>query len=250
MRVSPSTAQSSHVEAAPAAPAGVAARLLAVRRRIADLATEFSRANTPRLVAVSKTKDAATVREAYDAGQRVFGENYVTELVDKARLLPEDCQWHFIGHLQSNKARLLCSVRNLACVECVDSAKVATALDRAWGSCDRAQRLRVFVQVNSSGEDSKFGVAPDGVGNVARHVRDACPNLELVGLMTIGALDYSPNPACFERMATCRRMLAAELDVPEHSLELSMGMSADYETAIRMGSTSVRVGSTIFGKRA
>lgn len=233
----------------PAAPPGsIAAALADVRARIAALTAELGRARPPLLVAVSKTKPAELLREAYDAGQRTFGENYVQELVDKAPELPADCAWHFIGHLQSNKARVLCAVPNLARVESVDSEKIANALDKACAA--RAQPLSVLVQVNSSGEDSKYGIEPARAAALVRHVRERCPHLRCDGLMTIGALDYSPSPECLRRMLACRAAVASELGLDEASLELSMGMSADYESAIRLGSTSVRVGSTIFGARA
>ncbi|KAJ1617410.1 hypothetical protein T492DRAFT_605475 [Pavlovales sp. CCMP2436] len=199
------------------------------------------------LVAVSKTKPAEVVREAYDAGQRVFGENYVQEMMDKAPLLPADCKWHFVGHLQSNKAKHIASLPNLACVESVDSVKIADALDKACAT--RKKPLSVYVQVNSSGEESKYGVAPADAAELYAHIRTKCKRLRCAGLMTIGALDYSPNPACFERMLACRKEVAVALRLPEEGIGLSMGMSGDYESAIRAGSTSVRVGSTIFGKR-
>jgi PLP dependent protein len=110
--------------------------------------------------------------------------------------------------------------------------------------------LRVFVQVNTSGEESKYGLEPGApVVELARYVRDACPRLQLAGLMTIGMPDYSSRPENFECLARCRGEVAAALGVPEASLELSMGMSGDFEQAIEMGSTNVRVGSTIFGAR-
>lgn len=227
----------------------VAAALEAVRARLKALTTELRLPVTPKLVAVSKTKPAETVREAYDAGQRIFGENYVQEMMDKAPLLPPDCQWHFIGHLQSNKAKHIVTLPNLACVESVDSVKIADALDKACSMSGRKKPLSVFVQVNSSGEESKYGVEPADALELVQHIRSKCKRLRCEGLMTIGALDYSPSPVCLERMLACRKEVAEGLGVPEASLALSMGMSADYEQAIRMGSTSVRIGSTIFGKR-
>jgi hypothetical protein len=232
---------------APAPAGAVGAALAAVRARIAAIAAELKLRAEPTLVAVSKTKPAADVREAYDAGQRVFGENYVQEMMDKAPLLPADCRWHFIGHLQSNKAKHICNLPNLACVESVDSIKIADALDK--GCATRKGPLSVYVQVNSSGEESKYGVDPSEALELVRHIRTKCRRLRCDGLMTIGALDYSPNPACLSRMVALRKAVAEGLALPEASLGLSMGMSADYEQAIRMGSTSVRVGSTIFGKR-
>jgi len=206
-----------------------------------------------RLVAVSKTKPAAQVEACYEAGHRHFGENYVQELVDKAAALPGDIRWHFIGHLQSNKTNAVTSVPNLWMVETVDSAKLATRLSAGCERAGRAldDRLGVMVQVNTSGEESKSGIEPteDAVSELTRHIAEACPRLRLVGLMTIGMPDYTCTPENFACLARCREYAAAALGVDPADLELSMGMSGDYEQAIAMGSTNVRVGSTIFGAR-
>ncbi|KAH7293729.1 hypothetical protein KP509_28G039400 [Ceratopteris richardii] len=189
------------------------------------------------------------IRELYDAGHRHFGENYVQEILEKAPELPDDIQWHFIGHLQSNKAKsLVGGVPNLFMVEGVDNVKVANNLDKAVASLGRVP-LKVLVQVNTSGEESKYGVEPSECVDLAKHVKFQCPNLKLSGLMTIGMLDYSSRPENFQSLIDCRKHVSKELEVPEDELELSMGMSADFEQAIEMGSTNVRVGSTIFGPR-
>lgn len=207
------------------------------------------------MVAVSKTKPLAAVLEAYAAGQRDFGENYVQELVDKAPQAPADVRWHFIGHLQSNKAKMLLEgVPNLAVVETVDSEKLAKKLDRVRADIQNhadapARPLDIFLQVNTSGEESKSGVEPSEVAALAAAVRDGCPHLRVAGLMTIGMPDYSSRPENFECLRACRKEVAQTLGVPEDALELSMGMSGDFEAAIEMGSTNVRVGSTIFGAR-
>lgn len=192
------------------------------------------------LVAVSKTKPVPLLREAYDAGHRHFGENYVNEIVEKAPMLPPDVRWHFIGHLQSNKAKLLVkNVPNLAVVETVDSKKIATYLNRACvaaqspGDCDsdgeggggsssdEASRavgvghaadiggertLDVLIQVNTSGEESKHGIEPDDESllDLARHITETCGNLRLRGVMTIGMPDYTSRPENFECLTRCR----------------------------------------------
>lgn len=203
-----------------------------------------------RLVAVSKTKPASDVREAYDAGQRDFGENYVQELLEKAPVLPQDIRWHFIGHLQSNKAKALVEgVPSLYMVQTVDSEKLANKLDSAVGAIGKRDPLSVLVQVNTSGEESKFGVAPETCVALAQHIARNCSNLCLAGLMTIGMPDYSSRPENFACLAECRKQVAESLGIKESDLELSMGMSGDFEAAIQMGSTNVRVGSTIFGAR-
>uniref|UniRef100_A0A452Y0D1 Alanine racemase N-terminal domain-containing protein n=2 Tax=Aegilops tauschii subsp. strangulata TaxID=200361 RepID=A0A452Y0D1_AEGTS len=164
-------------------------------------------------------------------------------------LLPEDIEWHFIGNLQSNKAKaLLAGVPSLDMVESVDDEKIANRLDRVVADLGR-RPLKVLVQVNTSGEESKFGVDPSGCVGLAKHVKLSCPNLVFSGLMTIGMLDYSSTPENFKALTSCRKEVCDELGIPEEQCELSMGMSADFEQAIEMGSTNVRVGSTIFGAR-
>ncbi|KAB1221758.1 hypothetical protein CJ030_MR2G028593 [Morella rubra] len=202
-----------------------------------------------RVVAVSKTKPVSLIRQVYDAGHRCFGENYVQELIEKAPQLPDDIEWHFIGNLQSNKVKpLLAGVPNLEMVESVDDEKIANHLDRAVASMGR-KPLKVLVQVNTSGETSKFGVEPSGCVELAKHVSSGCPNLEFCGLMTIGMLDYTSTPENFKTLSNYRTEVCKALGIPEEQCELSMGMSADFEQAIEMGSTNVRIGSTIFGAR-
>ncbi|KAL9256532.1 Pyridoxal phosphate homeostasis protein-like protein [Drosera capensis] len=219
-----------------------------------------------KVVAVSKTKPVAVLRQVYDAGHRIFGENYVQELIEKAPQLPDDIEWHFIGNLQSNKVKpLLCielslsgslvlidviyaGVPNLAMVESVEDEKIANHLDRVAGTLGR-KPLKVLVQVNTSGEISKSGVEPSGCVALAKHVTTSCPNLEFSGLMTIGMLDYTSTPENFKTLVNCRADVCKALGISEEQCELSMGMSADFEQAIEMGSTIVRVGSTIFGAR-
>ena len=201
-------------------------------------------------MAVSKTKPVEMLLEAYAASQRVFGENYVHEIVAKAPQMPRDIQWHYIGNLQSNKAKeLVKGVASLSVVETVDSAKLADRLQAALAKePPRASPLGIMIQVNSSPwEGSKGGVLADEVGALAAHVAKACPLLRLVGLMTIGAPGES---SCFDTLADCRRSIASDLGLAsEDALELSMGMSGDFEVAIGKGSNSVRVGSSIFGAR-
>ncbi|KAF8410762.1 hypothetical protein HHK36_003299 [Tetracentron sinense] len=202
-----------------------------------------------RVVAVSKTKPISLIRQVYDAGHRCFGENYVQEIIDKAPQLPEDIEWHFLGHLQSNKVKsLLAAVPNLAMVESVDNEKIANHLDRVVASIGR-NPLKVLVQVNTSGEESKSGVDPSGCVELTKHVKLGCPNLEFSGLMTIGMPDYSSTPENFKTLSNCRTNVCKALGVAEEQCELSMGMSGDFELAIEMGSTNVRIGSTIFGPR-
>jgi PLP dependent protein len=230
---------------------------MSVSRNIADVLQRVASAcarsgrdgGSVRVVAVSKTKPSDAVKACYDAGHRSFGENYVQELIDKAPTLPDDVRWHFVGHLQSNKAKaLLEGVPSLAMLETIDSEKLANKVNNAVPE-RRANALDVMVQVNTSGEESKHGCEPADAVKLARHIVDNCPRLRFAGLMTIGMPDYTSRPECFETLVECRRHVCAELGLDESACELSMGMSGDFEQAIEMGSTNVRVGSTIFGAR-
>ena len=212
------------------------------------------------LVAVSKTKPLSLVVAAAHAGHRDFGENYIQELVEKATAAAEadddvasSLRWHFIGKIQSNKAKLLCTTPNLAAVHTVHNEKIADALQKHWLAQKGPEEkpLDVFLQVNTSGEDSKGGCEPQEAPDLARHIKTKCPNLNLLGLMCIGKYsgaegDASPD---FITLKDCRQQAAEALDLDPDSLSLSMGMSHDFETAIQHGATHVRVGSTIFGKR-
>ncbi|XP_077991966.1 pyridoxal phosphate homeostasis protein-like [Glandiceps talaboti] len=211
----------------------------------------------PRLVAVSKTKPVSVIQEVYNNGQRHFGENYVQELLDKGSdsdILSEcpDIRWHFIGHLQRNKVSKILGVPNLFMVETVDSQRLADSLNQAWGKQKKPEKLKVMVQVNTSDEESKHGCRPTEIVNLSRHVIEKCTNLQFMGLMTIGAFDHDlskgPNPD-FQRLIECKEDVCKELELATESVELSMGMSNDFEHAISVGSSNIRVGSTIFGAR-
>lgn len=191
------------------------------------------------------------------------------ELLEKSRVLPHTVRWHFIGGLQSNKAAQLArEVQNLWAVESVDSLKKASLLEK--GRKERTEKLQetdnqdfsqeplnIFIQVNTSGEDSKSGVNPTSpeLLEIARYVRDECPHLHLQGLMTIGAIARSQATTeeneneDFISLRESRDWLAKELQIGANELDLSMGMSEDFEGAVRQGSSEVRVGSTIFGQR-
>lgn len=227
----------------------IAANLEAVRSTIASVVSSYREEADVQLVAVSKTKPVELLMAAYQAEQRHFGENYVQELVTKAPQMPADIKWHFIGSLQSNKAKVLVGVDNLYMVETVDRQKTAAALDKALVAVGREQPLKIMVQVNTSGEKSKSGCEPGETVDLAEYVDKECEHLELVGLMTIGAFDVSEEPEAFKILGKEREAVAEVLGRETESLKLSMGMSADFEAAIRMGSDSVRVGSTIFGAR-
>jgi pyridoxal phosphate enzyme (YggS family) len=197
-----------------------------------------------RLLAVSKGHPAEAVREAYAAGHRDFGENYVQELVGKARALDDltDLRWHFIGHLQRNKAR---DVARLATtIHTVDRVELARELDR------RAEApIDVLVEVNVAAEPQKSGCLPGATRTLLDELR-AIEKLRVVGLMAIPPATDDPE-AAGPHFAALRR-LAEQARAAGHTdvRELSMGMSYDFDVAVREGSTWVRVGTAIFGARA
>lgn len=212
----------------------------------------------PRLVAVSKIRPPSDVLEAYKAGQRDFGENYVNELYMKSNdpLILENCKdikWHFIGHLQTNKINKVLSVPRLYMIQTVHSQKLADNLNKQWIKFRKnEERLFVMVQVNTSGEEAKSGIEPRNAFKLVEHVIKNCPNIEFKGLMTIGEYDYDmargPNPD-FTTLIKIRQEVCEKLNLNINDVECSMGMSTDYEHAVEVGATTVRVGTTIFGPR-
>ncbi|KEQ69400.1 hypothetical protein M436DRAFT_56198 [Aureobasidium namibiae CBS 147.97] len=222
-----------------------------------------------RLIAVSKLKpanDILALHTSASSPQTHFGENYVQELLEKSSLLPRTINWHFIGALQTNKCRPLAeSIPNLFSVSSVDSSKKADQLEKGrvnllqgdkGKEVAEGSKLRVLVQINTSGETEKSGVEPGAAAvQLCKHIRDDCPHLSLGGLMTIGAIARSKATTAetenedFDTLRKCRDHVAEQLGMQKEDLELSMGMSSDFEAAIRQGSTEVRVGTTIFGER-
>lgn len=230
----------------------IAGNLANVQARIEAACVQAGRdPASVRLVAVSKTKPVALLEQCVAAGIVVLGENYAQELVEKVAVMPDTVIWHFIGALQSNKANMLVgafkdSTVDRLVVETVSSLKLAKKLNNAVPDSD-STLLRIFVQVNTSGEDSKSGVEPADCVELCRQIVAECPKLHLQGLMTIGA---PGDESCFTTLAECREKVADALEGRDRdSLELSMGMSGDFETAIMAGATNIRVGSTIFGAR-
>lgn len=223
----------------------IAENLEAVRVRIADAASRAGRdAGEVELVAVSKTWPASMVAEAFEAGQRAFGENKVQELIEKAPALPEEIRWHLIGHLQKNKVRKVLPV--CASVHSIDSIDLARRVDRIAG--EEGLTVEGLLQVNVAGDDAKFGFTRDEVRGVIDEVA-GLEQLAVRGLMTVPAYDPDPEKVRphFARLRELRDELASASgwQLPE----LSMGMSHDFEVAIEEGATLVRVGSSIFGQR-
>lgn len=224
----------------------IAGRLEAVRRAIQAATRASGRsADAVTLVAVSKTHGPAEIRAAAECGQRDFGESYVQEALDKIEALEdESLTWHFIGPIQSNKTRDIAA--HFHWVHSIDRFKVARRLSEQRPP-DRPP-LNACIQVNISGEEKKGGVRPDEAAALCQQIQ-ALPNLRLRGLMAIPA---RPRPGGDPQMPFRRlRLIAEEINARGIALDsLSMGMSADMDSAIREGATLVRVGTAIFGNRS
>jgi len=223
----------------------ISANLQAVRLRIESALRAAGRpANSVRLVAVSKTFASADVREAAEAGHREFGENYVTEGVDKIRELRAlGLTWHYIGPIQSNKTRPI--AEHFDWVHSLDRARIAARLDEARGASQ--PDLQVCIQVNVSGEASKSGVVPEELERLADQVA-GLKCLKLRGLMAVP--EPTPDTGLQRRRFAQLRELRDRLNRGGFAMDtLSMGMSADLEVAIAEGATMVRVGTAIFGER-
>jgi len=225
----------------------IADRLIGVRARIERAARSAGRdPASVTLVAVSKTFPLSAVREAYAAGQRVFGENRVQEAVEKIEATSDlAIQWHLLGHLQSNKAR---KVAVFATIQSVDSVDLLKRIDAAAFESERTPQL--LIQVDLAGETTKFGVPPADVPRLFEAAA-TCRAAQLVGLMTLPPAPEIPEDArpWFRLLRDLRDGWVAS-GVPASMLrELSMGMSGDFEVAVQEGATLVRVGTAIFGER-
>ncbi|PQE09992.1 family pyridoxal phosphate enzyme protein [Rutstroemia sp. NJR-2017a BVV2] len=227
--------------------------LVSAFQSVSEKVTKAAAGRNVRLVAVSKLKPASDILALHrEANVEHFGENYAQELMEKAEILPREIKWHFIGGLQSNKCKPLSSqIPNLHLVSSIDTPKKATQLSLGRSLLSPpAPPLLIHIQINTSGETSKSGVSPGPDATaLCKHVLSECPNLKLAGLMTIGAIARSKEGGeneDFKVLREERDRLQEELGV---DLELSMGMSNDFEEAVRQGSGEVRIGSTIFGER-
>lgn len=227
----------------------LAERLHAVQDRIRRACEEAGREpDEVRLLAVSKTKPAADVEALYELGVTDFGENKVQEAVAKSSELAhlDGIRWSLIGHLQKNKAKFVTEFASE--FQALDSLDLAKNLDRRFEAAGRV--LPVLIQVNSSGEQTKFGLAPDEVEEFAREL-SAMSSLQVKGLMTLAtnSADEDEVSACFTRMVELQTRLRDDDRAAGGYNELSMGMSGDFELAIRHGATCVRIGQDLFGAR-
>lgn len=202
--------------------------------------------NDVTLIAVSKTKPAEVLQEAYDLGVRTFGENKVQELTEKYDRLPGDIQWHMIGHLQRNKVKYIIDKAEL--IHSVDSLRLAEAIEKEAEKHDVI--CNVLIEVNVAGEESKYGVAPEELNDLIMEI-SRFRHIRVRGLMTIAPFVENPE----ENRPIFARLRKLSVDIASKNIDnitmsvLSMGMTNDYEIAIEEGATMVRVGTGIFGAR-
>lgn len=224
----------------------IAARYRLILDRVESACARAGRpADEVRVIGVTKTKPAEVLRAAHAAGITDIGENYVQELVQKHAMLGEIVRWHFIGHLQRNKVGEI--IPFIGMIHGVDSERLATEISRRAQTIGR--RIPVLAQVNTSGEESKHGIAPDQLSQLVSHMAEL-PGIELQGLMTI--------PAIFDDPEGVRPMFRLLRELRDHTRtttglplpHLSMGMTGDFEAAIEEGATMVRIGTALFGGRA
>ncbi|MFC4269520.1 YggS family pyridoxal phosphate-dependent enzyme [Polaribacter marinivivus] len=197
------------------------------------------------LVAVSKTKPVEDLQEAYNAGQRIFGENRIQEMAEKYELLPKDIKWHMIGHLQSNKVKYMAHFVDL--IHGVDKFSTLKEINKQAKKHDRV--IHCLLQAKIAEEDSKFGLSFDEIENIlaSEKLKDLV-NIKIVGLM--GMATFTDDKQQLHKEFSSLKNLFDKLKTDNQNLKtLSMGMSGDYQIAIENGSTMIRVGSSIFGKR-
>ena len=226
----------------------IALNLMAVQQRITETCTRSGRdSNAVRMVAVTKTVSAETVRVAIKAGVVLFGENYIQEAREKCGMLAKyPVSWHFIGHLQTNKAKYAVKLFDL--IHTVDSLRLATELDREARKIGKVQKI--LIQVNIGKEASKSGIDAESMEMLIRSLA-AFPNLSVRGLMVIPPFFDEPERVRphFRGLRELRDSLNKSGIAGVSLDELSMGMTGDFEAAIEEGATMVRIGTAIFGER-
>lgn len=197
------------------------------------------------LVAVSKTHPVEKIQQVYDFGQRVFGENRVQELMEKAPELPQDIRWHLIGHLQTNKVKYIAPF--IDTIQSVDSEKLLKEIDKEAKKNNR--KIKVLLQLFIASEETKFGLDFDEARSLfQKYLNGDFPNVEITGLM--GMATFTDNQEQIRAEFNSLKQLFDELSEKKKLETLSMGMSGDFPLAVKCGANSVRVGSAIFGERS
>jgi hypothetical protein len=196
------------------------------------------------LVAVSKFHPVEKIKEVYDCGQRVFGENKVQELLSKVNELPNDIKWHLIGHLQTNKVKFI--VPFIDTIQSVDSEKLLLEINKEAAKINK--KINVLLQVKIAEEDTKYGLEVQEAKEIfSNYLENKYPNITIIGLMGMATFTDNKNQVKSEFLIL--KSLFDELSKFKHLEKLSMGMSDDFKIAIECGANSVRIGSAIFGNR-
>jgi pyridoxal phosphate enzyme (YggS family) len=225
---------------------GMSVNLPAYNKVIAELAPHKAR-----LVAVSKVKPASDIQALYDAGQRIFGENYVQELQEKQPILPADIEWHFIGHLQSNKVKYIAPFVSM--IHAVDSLRLLEEINKQAAKHNRI--IRCLLQVHIAEEETKFGLDEAELTELLTQLKDQSDkfkNIQIAGFMGMATNTDNMEQVRteFRHLKTLQQQLKATFALEGDQLtELSIGMSGDYTIALEEGSTMVRIGSMLFGAR-
>ena len=224
----------------------VSENLKKVQNIITESEKRSGREGCVTLIAVSKTKPASMISEAYDAGIRDFGENHVQEIIEKYPVLPKDIKWHLIGHLQTNKVKYI--IDKVAMIHSVDSLKLATEISRQ--AVKHNVTADILIEVNVAEEESKFGVSVADAPALCEQI-SGLPGIRIRGLMTVAP--FVDDPQLNRPVFSALKQLSVDIDaknIDNVSMDcLSMGMSGDYSVAIEEGATFVRVGTAIFGSR-
>ena len=225
----------------------IAENLAEVRKNIEEACRTAGRDSSEvTLVAVSKTKPPADLMEAYEAGVRDFGENFVQEIVDKYDRLPKDIKWHMIGHLQRNKVKYI--IDKVSMIHSVDSLRLAETIEQE--AAKKNLVMPVLLEVNVAEEDTKFGLKVEEVLPLVREI-SAFPHVKVEGLMTIAPFVDDPE----QNRDIFRKLRKLSVDISRENINnitmnvLSMGMTGDYQVAVQEGASMVRVGTGIFGER-
>jgi pyridoxal phosphate enzyme (YggS family) len=221
---------------------------MSIKSNIKELLSELQGTNA-KLIAVSKTQPVEKIREAYDAGQRIFGENKAQEMMTKSQILPKDIEWHMIGHLQTNKVKYIAPFVSL--IHSVDSIKLMEEIDKQGKKAGRS--IPCLLQVHIAKEETKFGFNPEEVFALSTlSILSELKHIKIKGLM--GIATFTENEEQIRKEFQLLKKIFDELKT--HQLpqcmsmdELSIGMSADYKIAVEEGSTYVRIGTAIFGER-
>ncbi|MDY6395629.1 MAG: YggS family pyridoxal phosphate-dependent enzyme [Bacteroidales bacterium] len=220
---------------------------MSIREKIVEIKKQIPEGVT--LVAVSKTKPIEDIMQAYDEGQRVFGENKAQEMKEKQALLPKDIQWHMLGHLQENKVKYI--VPFVSLIHSVDSLKILHAINKRAIICERV--VDCLLEIDISHEETKFGLSKDELYKLLSSPEyEQMKNIRVCGLMGIGSIT-DDNSKTREEFRGLRALYSEIKDKffagKDYFRHVSMGMSGDYDIAIEEGSTIVRIGSKIFGER-